>query len=132
MAKTKAITCNGCELLSINGLSCHEHGCPNTNATWDSEQGEWVRTRTCFECGGECPADQECCTSTAHGVRGKMLEFKLPTEPCANCKRECNPDDLSMCLRCDTRYCKCSWDCPCDRLAREMVQRAGLEVLSCE
>src|SRR5258706_10429303 len=71
-------------------------------------------------------------TSTAHGVRGKMLEFKLPTEPCANCKRECNPDDLSMCLRCDTRYCKCSWDCPCDRFAREMVQRAGLEVLSCE
>jgi len=61
MAKTRYITCDSCELLSINGLPCHEHGCPNTNATWDTEQGEWVRTRTCFECGCECPEGSECC-----------------------------------------------------------------------
>jgi hypothetical protein len=61
MARSKAITCNSCEMLSINGCAMHEHNCPNTNAIWDREQREWVRVRTCFECGCVVESGTECC-----------------------------------------------------------------------
>jgi hypothetical protein len=61
MAETKAITCNSCEMLSINGCATHEHGCPNTNARWDSLHGEWVRVRECFECGCGVEEGEICC-----------------------------------------------------------------------
>lgn len=41
--------CNQCEMLSINGVACHEHGCPNANKVW--RDGEWVREYECPECG---------------------------------------------------------------------------------
>lgn len=55
------ITCPQCELLSINGVTCHETGCPNTNARWDSESGEWIKQRKCFTCGCTVDADDLCC-----------------------------------------------------------------------
>jgi hypothetical protein len=36
------MNCNSCEALYINGVLCHEHGCPDS---WKDEQ------RTCKECG---------------------------------------------------------------------------------
>lgn len=32
--------CNQCVALVINGVFCHEHGCPNTRKTW--VEGEWI------------------------------------------------------------------------------------------
>jgi len=54
------ITCDQCQLLSINGMACHELDCPNSRARWID--GEWVRVRTCFECGCKVRADETCCT----------------------------------------------------------------------
>jgi hypothetical protein len=56
-----AVSCDQCEMLSINGIACHETGCPNMGARWDSESGEWIRQRKCFECGCTVDADSECC-----------------------------------------------------------------------
>jgi len=36
--------CNSCEVLVINGIICHEHGCPES---WRDE------TRECKWCGSE-------------------------------------------------------------------------------
>jgi hypothetical protein len=36
------MNCDSCELIRINGVVCHEIGCPDK---WKSE------TRECFECG---------------------------------------------------------------------------------
>lgn len=49
------VWCNQCEMLSINGVPCHEGGCPNEHKVWDPnalplyqtsrpdrEYGEWV------------------------------------------------------------------------------------------
>lgn len=33
--------CNQCEALMINGVFCHETGCPNSRKVWDDEDG-WV------------------------------------------------------------------------------------------
>ena len=47
--------CNSCEVLYINGLKCHEHGCPES---WKDE------TRTCKWCGSKFKPDddrQDCC-----------------------------------------------------------------------
>jgi len=49
------MTCNNCELLSINGILCHETGCPDA---WQDE------TRECKECGSEFAPEtrqQTCC-----------------------------------------------------------------------
>ena len=43
--------CNACDAVQINGLVCHEHGCPDK---WKTE------TRECKWCGSEFkPEDRE-------------------------------------------------------------------------
>lgn len=47
--------CESCEALTVNGVLCHEVGCP------DAWMGE---VRTCFECGCDFRAEeryQRCC-----------------------------------------------------------------------
>jgi hypothetical protein len=56
-----ALNCDQCEMLSINGIACHERGCPNMGARWDGQQ--WIKQRTCFECGCTVDADSECCSA---------------------------------------------------------------------
>ena len=50
--------CNQCAASWINGVFCHEHGCPNNGARL--RDGEWVKFRTCGSCGYDLPADQAC------------------------------------------------------------------------
>ena len=53
-------SCNQCEMLSINGVNCHETGCPNEGKTWSPERQEWVRYNKCPECGSEVEEGQAC------------------------------------------------------------------------
>lgn len=46
-----AMNCNQCAMLSINGIACHEDGCPNETARWDVDSAQFVRQRECRECG---------------------------------------------------------------------------------
>ena len=55
------ISCDQCQMLSINGIACHETGCPNMGARWNAESGEWIKQRKCFDCGSTVDADSECC-----------------------------------------------------------------------
>lgn len=48
----------------INGVFCHETGCPNTKARYDSESSEWIRQRKCFECGCIVDVDEPCCDTS--------------------------------------------------------------------
>jgi ssDNA-binding Zn-finger/Zn-ribbon topoisomerase 1 len=49
--KKHKISCNQCSALMINGVFCHETGCPNSKKTWVHERQEWVRFVDCRECG---------------------------------------------------------------------------------
>ena len=62
----RTMRCDSCELLSINGVACHETGCRNARARWDSQSSSWVRQYTCFTCGYAADAGSECC---ADGVQ---------------------------------------------------------------
>ena len=43
---------------------------------------------------------------------------------CPTCERPCSPEDLSECLRCGQQFCKLdSWECECDRNAKEIMGR---------
>lgn len=55
--------CDQCEMLTINGVACHETGCPNSGARWDSESEMWVKQRVCFDCGCTVDADDPCCSA---------------------------------------------------------------------
>ena len=56
------IRCDQCEALMIQGIFCHEPGCPNSSARYDAESGEWIRQRKCFDCGCTVDIDEPCCT----------------------------------------------------------------------
>lgn len=53
--------CDSCEMLSINGVACHETGCPNAKARWDAGTSSWVRQHECFECGCQVDDGVACC-----------------------------------------------------------------------
>lgn len=40
------IKCNQCMMLSINGVACHETGCPNSNKQWSVEDNDWIEQET--------------------------------------------------------------------------------------
>ena len=50
--------CDQCQLVRINGVVCHEIGCPNMGKQW--ENGEWVRYLTCWICGCEVREGDVC------------------------------------------------------------------------
>jgi hypothetical protein len=53
--------CNQCEALVINGMFCHEHGCPNEYKKWDNETEEWKSVIECPECGCDVEEGETCC-----------------------------------------------------------------------
>lgn len=52
------IDCDQCLAIMINGVFCHEIGCPNRGKTY--ENGEWIKYLDCFYCGYPVRED-ECC-----------------------------------------------------------------------
>lgn len=56
-----SVRCDQCQALMIQGMFCHETGCPNTHSRLDSESGSWIKQRKCGECGCVVDADDLCC-----------------------------------------------------------------------
>lgn len=54
----EVISCDQCEMLAINGVACHEIGCPNMGKHW--EDGKWVEYHECFVCGSMVRAGESC------------------------------------------------------------------------
>lgn len=52
--------CDQCDSAYINGVFCHEHGCPNANKVWDKESEMWVSVYECSECGEMIPEGESC------------------------------------------------------------------------
>ena len=40
--KVYSIKCDECVAAMINGVFCHETGCPNQGKYWDNEDGMWI------------------------------------------------------------------------------------------
>lgn len=59
--KSHPVTCDQCQLLAINGLTCHEQGCPNAKKTWIIGRG-WIRFLPCFVCGCDVEEGEVCCS----------------------------------------------------------------------
>lgn len=53
--------CNRCAALYINGIFCHETGCPNEGKQWMPTEGEWVRFLECCKCGCDVKEGDNCC-----------------------------------------------------------------------
>jgi hypothetical protein len=47
----------------INGIYCHETGCPNANSRYDFESAEWVKQVKCWECGYDHDEHTLCCVT---------------------------------------------------------------------
>jgi hypothetical protein len=67
-AEPVRITCDQCAFASINGVGCHETGCPNSGARFDVESGDWIKQRKCFECGYMVDKDEPCCVDIDEDV----------------------------------------------------------------
>lgn len=54
--------CDQCAAAMIQGVFCHETGCPNSKKTWVPDRG-WVLFVECFNCGDEIESGERCtCT----------------------------------------------------------------------
>ena len=51
MSKKTKVHCDQCEMIAINGVACHETGCPNSGSRWDRETQDWVLQRECRDFG---------------------------------------------------------------------------------
>jgi hypothetical protein len=60
--KRVRVHCNQCAMMAINGVACHETGCPHMGARWDAESECWIAQRECFDCGCTVNADDPCCS----------------------------------------------------------------------
>lgn len=54
----KPVTCDQCQWARINGVFCHETGCPNQGKIW--EDGEWVKYHECYICGCDVKLGDNC------------------------------------------------------------------------
>ena len=52
------MTCDQCQSARINGVFCHERGCPNQGKFW--EDGAWVQYYECFDCGCDVKMGDDC------------------------------------------------------------------------
>jgi hypothetical protein len=60
-------------------------------------------------------------------ANNKILNFPVQ-HACPTCGRPCGADELSECTRCGQQYCqRDSWECECDPIAREIVQRGEMK-----
>lgn len=55
------VRCDQCQMVAINGIACHEIGCPNMRARWDKKSQSWVKQYECFECGCKADIGTVCC-----------------------------------------------------------------------
>ena len=55
------IKCDYCELARINGILCHETGCPNMKSDLVIEDNSyyWRKYRICRECGDKVYEDND-------------------------------------------------------------------------
>lgn len=69
--------CNECSALMINGVCCHEIGCPNRNAKYES--GEWIQYTQCRECGDEVRKGETCnCTEPVEDADEPAEDTEIP------------------------------------------------------
>jgi hypothetical protein len=52
-------SCDQCSPSVINGVFCHERGCPNEGKIWDVDK--WVGVYVCDICGYEVGENEPCC-----------------------------------------------------------------------
>ena len=57
------MNCTQCNMAMINGVACHETGCPYSGSRWNTELECWIPQRKCFECGCYIDADDLCCSA---------------------------------------------------------------------
>lgn len=82
--------CDQCEMLSINGVPCHETGCPNANKEWVEAFGRWTRFVECSECGDEVEEGETC--SCQEPVMERMY--------CVECGAELEEGQSGLCDDC--------------------------------
>jgi hypothetical protein len=55
------VNCDQCSASMINGVFCHETGCPNQKKRYDAEEDCWIAQYNCLECGNMCDEGTNCC-----------------------------------------------------------------------
>ena len=76
-AKRKQIFCDSCEMCSINGVACHETGCPNSRKTWDAEREVRTEAETLGRpsvCWYEARTEEVGCSNRCWKARGRMQQ----------------------------------------------------------
>lgn len=88
--------CDQCEAAMIDGVFCHETGCPNQKKRWDPEREQWIRWLECPECGGEVEEGESCDCREPLEYEGCCGDCETPLAPdgsCPCCEMEVEEDE---------------------------------------
>ena len=84
--------CDQCEMLSINGVACHESGCPNSGKTWDADREQWIKYVCCFTCGYPVEVGESCdCQDVSEDI-----------EHCDRCTSAVEEGRIGLCDDCES------------------------------
>jgi hypothetical protein len=53
--------CPECDMISINGIACHEIGCPNARKRYEPAEDIWITQQVCSTCGFQTDYNVPCC-----------------------------------------------------------------------
>lgn len=84
------IHCDQCQALMINGVFCHELGCPNERKTWVEVDDKWVRFIECRECGADIEEGESCSCQDPCEADDETDETDETDEPCALICTDCS------------------------------------------
>lgn len=73
------MTCDQCQAACINGVFCHEIGCPNSRKAWVPDRG-WVLFVKCSDCGSQIE-DGEICECHTYQEEDELQDDYESDEP---------------------------------------------------
>lgn len=79
--------CDQCNAAMIQGVFCHETGCPNSRKTWDPESECWRTGVACWQCGEIVFEGEVCCCYDPLEDCIETPELIEPSYTCFRCNR---------------------------------------------
>ena len=75
------MNCDNCQMISINGMACHETGCHNSRATWNKDREQWIHYVECFDCGESVERGEACDCQTPEPTATEQLAERIGADP---------------------------------------------------
>src|SRR3990167_4438423 len=93
-----SVRCDQCSDCAINGVRCHEAGCPNDGKAYDLSSGVWYTVLECWECGGDV-REGECCDCQNMATTARLARYTMRQEDTMHTQHTARQSQVRFILR---------------------------------